>query len=294
VSLDHRTFALHLALTPGIGGKSVTRVLARNTLLGRTPLQFLALTPESWREEYRLSAKATENLRTRKDALRETSDLERRLEGLGVTLVTMADAHYPAMIEQFDPDPPGVLFLYGNQRLLNAETFCVLSSRNARLAQLDWIERLTEAAVLDGKILVTGHDRIEYQRSAVVPLRWGAPRILCLDRGLFRVLGEDLRNEAFRAARLWRYEFDPLTDLVVSPFRPEADFIGVNNQVRDRLVASLSSSLAFVHISEGGNMDKLARTGLKCKRTVRIVDTVDYARSYKALGAELIDPLQIT
>ncbi len=85
---------------------------------------------------------------------------------------------------------------------------------------------------------MTGHDRPEYQRSAVVPLRWGSPRLLCLDRGLFRVLGEDLRSEAFRAARLWRYEFDASTDLVVSPFRPDSEFIGVNNKVRDRLVST--------------------------------------------------------
>ena len=293
MSIAPRTFALHLALTSGIGGKSVTRILARNSLLGRTPNQFLGLSREAWREEYRLSAKAAENLVTRRDAIGETLELERRLEGLGVTLVTMADAHYPEKIEQFDPDPPGVVFLYGNQRLLAASTFCVLSSRNARPAQLDLIERLTEEAVLNGHVLVTGHDRPEYQRSAVVPLRWGAPRILCLDRGLFRVLGDDLRNEAFRAARLWRYEFDPLTDLVISPFRPEADFIGVNNQVRDRLVASLSDVLNFVHISEGGNMDRIARNALKCKRQARIADTIDFARTYRALGAEMIDPGQL-
>ena len=293
MSIAPRTFALHLALTSGIGGKSVTRILARNSLLGRTPSQFLALSREAWREEYRLSAKAVEHLAARRDVVGESLELERRLEGLGVTLVTMADAHYPAKIEQFDPDPPGVVFLYGNQRLLAASTFCVLSSRNARLGQLDLIERLTEEAVLNGQVLVTGHDRPEYQRSAVVPLRWGAPRILCLDRGLFRVLGDDLKSEAFRAARLWRYEFDPLTDLVVSPFRPEADFIGVNNQVRDRMVASLADVLNFVHISEGGNMDRIARNALKCQRTVRIADTVDFARTFRALGAEMIDPGQV-
>ena len=118
---------------------------------------------------------------------------------------------------------------------------------------------------------MTGHDRPEYQRSAVVPLRWGAPRILCLDRGLFQVLGDDLKNEAFRAARLWRYEFDPSTDLVISPFRPESGFIGVNNQVRDRLVASLSHRLTFVNVRPDGNMEKLARTAEKAGRQVTVV-----------------------
>jgi len=137
---------------------------------------------------------------------------------------------------------------------------------------------------------VTGHDTPEYQRSAIVPLRWGSPRILCLDRGLFKVLGEDLKDEAFRAARLWRYQFDPQTDLVISPFRPEADFVGVNNQLRDRLVACLSTELNFVRVEEGGNMEKLALMALRASRRVSVSDrTINYRR-LRELGAEILGP----
>jgi len=287
--MSPRTFSLLLAMTPGIGGRSVTRVLARNTLLSRTPEEFLRLSPEAHREEYRLTAKAVQNLAGDMEAaVQRVQALERRLDSLGVSLVTAADAHYPAQIEEMDTDPPGVLFLYGNLRLLDAATFCVLSSRNSRPADLELIERLTEEGVLNSEVLVTGHDRPEYQRSAVVPLRWGSPRILCLDRGLFKVLGEDLKDEAFRMARLWRYQFDPSTDLVVSPFRPEADFIGVNNRVRDRLVGCLSRRLDFVQVAEGGNMQAIARLALKAGRKVRISDRSLGYRALRASGAEVI------
>jgi DNA processing protein len=289
VSLPRRSFALLLALTPGFGGRSVTRVLARNELLGRTPEEFLRLSPEAWREEYRLTKRAVEALSGDQAALiQRVQEMERRLGGLGVSLVTAADAHYPAIIEEMDPDPPGVLFLYGNARLLEARTFCVLGSRGTMPADLELIERLTEEGVLDAEVLVTGHDRPEYQRSAVVPLRWGSPRILCLDRGLFRVLGDDLRDEAFRAARLWRYEFDPATDLVVSPFRPKADFIGINNRVRDRLVACLSRRLDFVNVAPGGNMESLVRLALKAGRRVRVSDRILGYRALREQGAEVI------
>jgi len=273
-------------MTPGIGGKSVTRILTRNNLLGRSPEEFLALSPEAHREEYRLSAKAATSVGMR--SFKETETLEKRLGGLGVTLVTAADAHYPVRVEQMDPDPPGVLFLYGNTKLLESKTFCVLSSRNSFPADLDLVEKLAEESVLDGGILVAGHDTPEYQRSAVVPLRWGSPRILCLDRGLFKVLGEDLRDEAFRAARLWRYQFDPQTDLVVSPFRPESDFAGINNKIRDKLVGCLSLSLSFVQIAEGGNMEKIAKMALKAGRKVRVSDRSVAYRRFVELGAEVI------
>lgn len=292
MSLTRRSFALHLAMTPGIGGRSVVRILARNDLLGRTAEEFLALSPESLREEYRLNVKQAANLTaTPAKSVEANAALERRLDGLGVRLITAADAGYPSLVEEFDPDPPGVLFLYGNVRLLAAPTFAVLGSRATPLAGLEQIDRLTEEGVLGGETLVTGHDRPEYQRSAIVPLRWGAPRILALDRGLFQVLGQDLKDEAFRAARLWRYEFDPSTDLVVSPFRPEADFVGANNRVRDRLVASLARRIDFVSIAEGGNMARLARLALKAGRKVRVGEGVVGRDELIEAGAEaLVEP----
>ena len=289
MKLTDRSFALLLAMTPGIGGRSVTRILTRNRLLDRTPEEFLRLSSEALREEYRLSEKSSAAVSGDSESrIQKTRELEARLDGLGVRLLTAVDAGYPKLVEEMDPEPPGLLFLYGNLALLQAKTFAVLSSRSALPRDSDRIEQLTEAGVLDAEILVTGHDRPEYQRSAIVPLRYGAPRILCLDRGLFKVLGEDLRDEAFRAARLWRYEFDPQTDLAVSPFRPSADFIGVNNQVRDRLVGCLARRLDFVHINEGGNMHKIAEMALKAGRLVRVCDTALGYRRLKDRGAGII------
>lgn len=285
-SLGPRTFALFLATTPGIGGKTITRILARNGLLSRTPGQFLSLSSEALREEYRLPIKVAERLKAQTNkAIEEAVNLESRLDGLGVSLVTVADAHYPSLVEGMDPDPPGALFLYGNQRLLEARTFTVLSSRGATPAELDQMERWTEFGVLQGEVVVSGHDRPEYQRTALVPLRWGAPRILCLDRGLFPVLGEDLKNEAFRAARLWRYEFDPKTDLVVSPFKPDAGFHGINNQVRDRLVACLARRLDFIHMTDGGNMERIAKLAIKAGRPVRVSGQSSCALELVSAGA---------
>jgi predicted Rossmann fold nucleotide-binding protein DprA/Smf involved in DNA uptake len=267
--LTERSFSLLLAMVPGMGGKSVMKVLARNQLLGRTAEEFLVLSAEAYREEYRLSQKVSDYLVLHRETLvKESQPFEERLERLGVRWSVVTDAGFPEKIEQFDTQGPAMVFMYGNTKLLGGKSFCVLSSRDASFDQLNEIEAVTEEGVLRGEVLVSGHDRPEYQRSAVVPLRWGAPRILCLDRGLFQVLGDDLKNEAFRAARLWRYEFDPHTDLVISAFRPEASFIGVNNQVRDRLIASLSDTLHFVKVSAGGNMEKIATTAEKAGRTV--------------------------
>lgn len=289
MGLSRREFALLLALTPGIGGRTITRILARNDLLARTPEETMRLSEEALREEYRLQRRQATAVATAESRLQELKTVQNRLEGLGVGLVTAADAHYPERVLQVDPDPPGALFVYGNQNLVKGKTAAVLSSRNTSPAGLGLMEGLAEDAVLAGEVLVCGHDTPEYQRVAVVPLRWGAPRILCLDRGLFAALGDDLREEPFRAARLWRYEFDPKTDLVVSPFRPEAGFAGVNNQVRDRLVAALADRIDFVEVAVGGNMEKVALRALKAGRPVRVSDRSTGWRRLAERGATCLE-----
>ncbi len=290
MAMSRRRLTLLLALTPGIGGKSLVRVLARLDLAGMAPETFLGLAVDAYREEFGLNAKAAQALAEGREGLRkQVEEVEARLEALGVVLLTAADASYPERLEAFDVDPPPALFAYGNVKLLRNPTFTVLSSRKTSPAGLNQIEQLAESGVLAGQTLVAGHDRPEYQRAAVVPLRWGAPRIVCLDRGLFRALGEDLNQEPFRAARLWRYQFDPLTDLALSPCRPELGFAGLNNQVRDRLIASLSDRLEFVEVTPDGNMEKLARQALKVGRTVRVSDRSIGYRALVEAGAERLE-----
>lgn len=241
---------------------------------------------EALREEYRLTVKTAQDWASHgKDRIKQAAMVEERLEPLGVSMVTAADAHYPRRIELMDPDPPGFLFFYGNVRLLEADTTSVLSSRETSRRGLQVIEKLTEEAVLEGRTIVGGHDTPEYQRATVVPLRWGAPRILVLDRGLFKALGEDLKDEPFRAARLWRYQFDPKTDLVVSSINPDKDFHPNSNRVRDRLVASLSLCLDLVETRPGGNMEALGKLALRAGRRVRVWDESESKTTLSKLGA---------
>lgn len=282
------TFILHLSRAPGLGGKTLLRVLARNDLLGRTSVEFLSLSKANLIEEYGLREKAADWISGRKFE-RATFELKDKLDKLGVFLAASTDAHFPVRIEQFDPNPPPLIYLYGNGNLLKTKTFSVLASRGAPPAVRIAIEQWTESAVLAGETLVSGHNTNEYQASAIVPLRWGSPRILVFDRGIFPVLGEDLRSEPFRAARLWRFQFDPHTDLAISPFPPFGSFLGVNNQIRDRLIASLSDRIDFASITPGGNMETLARLALKAGRPVRVSDRAPSYRALVEAGAVAIE-----
>jgi DNA processing protein len=107
--------------------------------------------------------------------------------------------------------------------------------------ELDQIERDAEMAVLAGEVMVSGIHSPAHQRAAIVPLRWGAPRILVFSGGFFHHLGPNLKDEPFRAARLWRYQFDPRTDLVISKRAPDKlpTFARFNPTV-DRLIERIA------------------------------------------------------
>lgn len=133
----------------------------------------------------------------------------------------------PKRTAPYDVEPgfwePGQLWLYGNFRLLDAKLAVVeatLGQPDHTPKELEAIEQEAERIVLDGKILVCGVHSPAHQRAAVVPLRYGAPRILIFSGGFYHHLGENLREEPFRIARLWRYEWDAKTDLAISRRAP--------------------------------------------------------------------------
>lgn len=271
MSLSQRRLVLALGAAPGIGDKTVRRVLERQGAAGVDADALASASARDLQEVFGMSARAAEIwLEGRSRYLERAARLEEKLDRFGVRLLTIRDDDYPTRVHSFDPDPPALLFAYGNVRLLEANTFCVLSSRACPQAGLDLMERLAEEGVLRGETLVSGHDRPEYQCTAIVPLRWAAPRILVLDRGLFAALGKDLSDEPFRSARLWRHRFDPESDVAMSIGSPDLPFDARGNQKRDRLVAALSLRLDFVHVSERGNMEKLLSLALRASRPTRV------------------------
>lgn len=143
--------------------------------------------------------------------------------------------------------PDSGLWLYGNVRLLHARLACVEGAFGPSIhlpADLDGIEREAERLVLDGYVIVCGIHSPTHQRAASVPLRWGSPRIVVFSGGFRFHLGADLADEPFRAARLWRYAWDPATDLAVSRRAPDKlPTYARHNPAVDRVVRALAAGI---------------------------------------------------
>ncbi|MEI7576380.1 MAG: hypothetical protein WCK51_05765 [Armatimonadota bacterium] len=128
------------------------------------------------------------------------------------------------------------LYMYGNLKLLASDRFTLPIPVLEEVTRQDTLEIHVPVAaeILKGRTLVTGVYSLLHDQAAVLPLRWGAPRILVLTSGFLESLGAKLDQELTPLSRRWWYEFDPLTDLVVSPFAPEDS--GANSHKRIELV----------------------------------------------------------
>ncbi len=154
----------------------------------------------------------------------------------------------PRRTAPFDLEPgfyePSGLWLYGNTRLLGAKLECIPEAFGNAIHsddQLNEIERNAERIILSGTVLVCGIHNAAHQRSACVPLRWGAPRIVVFSGGFNYHLGENLDQEPFRVARLWRYEWDAKTDLAISlRAQDKKPTYATHNPTVDRLIAKIS------------------------------------------------------
>lgn len=262
-------FELALSLAPKVGSELFRKIVSKQTQHGLDSRACLEMDASALTSELGMPAATAEAFADRTSSM--YADLDRFKRQVGakpVRLVTTASAIYPQRLVDFCKSPPAFLFLYGNVRLLKSKTFSVLCSRNPSADDLAAVERVAEEGVLAPMTLVGGTNTDAYQRASIVPLRWGAPRILVLDRGLFSALGDDLEDEPFRAARLWRYRFDPETDLVVSRNRPFDAFAAGNAALRDELVVALSDELRVIRMRQGGNIEKLASRAVELGRVV--------------------------
>lgn len=154
----------------------------------------------------------------------------------------------PRRTSRFEDEPgfyeDGGLWLYGNVKLLQASLACVpeVFGPNTRSIQaLDQIEAKAERIVFESKVLICGIHNHAHRKAAIVPIRWGSPWIIIFSGGFKHHLGENLDQEPFRAARLWRYQLDPKTDLAISRRAPEKlPTFASHNPTVDRLIALIA------------------------------------------------------
>lgn len=261
--MDVTELILLLSDVPGVGEKTLAAILHRNAVLRRTPDLFLALGVDQFVEEYGLRREAAQRVSAASAGERNrAAALAREMRRGGVHLLTVLDAAYPRLLLDSLDEPPPALYAYGTVGLLETPLFAVANSNGASEAALAAADRAAEAAISRGWWPVTGHNRVPYQRPALVSRRNGGRVCYVLDRGMFEAFGGDLGRELFPAARIWSPAYDPACDLTLSPFPLRAHSLAVHNQRRDEILFGLARAVFVGEVRPGGQMERECRRAL--------------------------------
>ncbi len=267
-ALTDRQWLLFLTLLPDVGRKTLRYVLERQQVRREPPNEVLQLPPETLRSEYQLPPRAVsaicENLPRR---LEETQRLEAHLTRCGARWLSFQDAAYPHTLDDM-PEPPAVLFSYGDHALLQEPCFALLASHTVSALGLSALEQIAESLMVQGFTPIVSATQPAYQRALLCAVRQGAPYVLTLDRGLLSAFGEDLRKEPLKQARIWQAEFNPQRALAISPFRPRDGWVASNSKYRDALVGYLASAVIVVEARPDGYIVQLCQQLLQHGRKV--------------------------
>lgn len=261
--MDTIELVLLLSEVSGVGEKTLAAVLHRNAVLRRAPETFLALNADRLVEEYGFRREAAQEVVSLSAAAREKAAATAREMRRGtIQLLTSLDAAYPRRLLESLDDPPPVLYAYGRLDLLDAPLFAVANSNGASEEAMAACDRAAAAALSNGWWPITGHNRVPYQRPALVSRRNGGRVCYVLDRGMFEAFGGDLRRELFPAARIWSPAYDPACDLTLSPFSLRAHSLADHNRRRDELIFGMARAVLVGEVREGGQMERECRRAL--------------------------------
>ena len=269
--MTERQWLLFLSLLPDVGRQTMRHLLERQQVWRLTPAEFLHLPVESLQHEFRLPPRALRALRENLPALlQEAEQLDAHLTRCSVRWLSFQDAAYPRQLERM-PDPPALLFLYGNHELLNQPNFALLASHTVSQQGLAELEQVAQLFFSNGWVPITSTTQPAYQRLLLCALRASRPYMLVLDRGLLRVFGDDLRREPLRQARIWQAEFDPTNALAISPFRPRDGWVASNSRYRDALIAHLTDAPIVVEARPDGYIVQLCHDLLQRGGTLSVL-----------------------
>lgn len=294
--MTDRQWLLFLSLLPDVGRQTMRHLLERQQVWRLTPDELLRLPAETLRNEYRLPPRALRALHENLPVLiSEVERLEAHLTRCGVRWLSFQDAAYPRQLENM-PDPPALLFLYGNFELLSEPTFALLASHTVSPEGLAELEQVAQSFFSNGWIPMVSATQPAYQRLLLCALRANHPYILVLDRGLLSAFGDDLRKEPLRQARIWRAEFDPANVLAISPFRPRDGWLASNSRYRDALIAYLTDAPIVIEARPDGYIVQLCRELLQRGGTPSVLahrlDQLPGNRQIIEAGGKPIAPAQ--
>jgi predicted Rossmann fold nucleotide-binding protein DprA/Smf involved in DNA uptake len=229
------------------------------------------MSPDVLQSEYKLHPEAAHCIALRKDELLPSSaTIASAAESLGIRVLAEQDPDYPSMIQDYEKDPPPIVYAHGNLGLLRDRKYAVINSASIGGRSIEVTREIAGTLADEGLAAVTSHNTQGYQIVGLAAKSRNAPIVLVLDRGILSAFPQGLGWEPVAQARIWNLRFDSERDLVISPFRLYDRWIGANGRERDRMVFALADVVIAVEVRPGGVMESECLRAVKLGREVYV------------------------
>lgn len=268
---------LALHMLPYAGAATIRRIL---TFMVAKKLSFqdiISICENETSKELKLHPMTLERIVYGKESLkRKTSEIYNKLKSMKIRITCFDDAYFP---EEVNPiNSPPILYIRGNIKNIPKPRVCILSSSRTSPSSTAMALQAARSTIEKGIPAVTSVHAGIYNMLNKAYETAGVSRILILDRGVLR------SGHAVSSANA----------AVISPFRPDDDWIARNGLVRDQLVIDFADIIIAIDIREDGRMHGLLRKATKRVKEVFVLKDDSSSHFLTREGAQLISPDDIS
>ena len=192
-------------------------------------------------------------------SLEEANEIMGECQRLGLRILTMQDADYPARLRNIF-DPPLLLYVKGTLPLMDEEAaVAVVGTRGASPYGIACAEKLSFGLAKQGAIVVSGAARGIDSSAHRGALRAGMPTVAVLGCGIDVVYPEE---------NAWLYQDIAASGALVSEYPPGTPALGAHFPVRNRIISGLCLAALVIEAPERSGALITANTALEQGRDI--------------------------
>jgi len=226
-----------------------------------SPEEFFQLNKQDWRTIYNLDDNQINDLVQAKADLPNNAFLAESLYNDGYELISITSPDYSKTLKSNlkTSHSPSLLYVKGNNKILNKQSIAIVGSRNASERSLEFTDNISKLASLDKKVVVSGFAKGVDKQALDSAIKYSGQSIIVLPQGISTF------SVGFKAYYKQIVNGDVL---VLSTFPAKATWKSELAIARNPIIYGLSEEIYIAESGEKGGTWSGAIDGLKRNRRI--------------------------
>jgi predicted Rossmann fold nucleotide-binding protein DprA/Smf involved in DNA uptake len=228
-----------------------------------TPESFFQLSENDWKNQYELSLKEVEDLKTAKSELANNAFLAESLYNEGYELIPITSPEYGKTLKDNlkMAHAPALLYVKGNKKIMYEKSIAIVGSRDASDISMQFADNIAKLASKEYKVIVSGFAKGVDKQALDSAIEYKGQSIIVLPQGIM-TFGSGF-NKYYRQV----VDGDVL---VLSTFFPKAPWRAELAMARNPIIYGLASEIYVAESSDKGGTWSGVIDGLRKNREIYV------------------------